>query len=351
MAEALNALQNHPGDLEYPVRSRRRYTQQLDARRKADPIEMRRRAIPVTLIAAPFGIAAFIAATALDVDEFGLQLFAFLIGMCFGLLIASIVMAVRDASAPRRAQLAYLAAAGTTPLTPRQQQILALDAASDVAVRGWNSSLAFTPTYAELPQDIRAKARDGEERWPWFALPMTPLKQLRGALDEQFKIVSKADAEMLVADTLTLGLNSQRFAEVMHSDGAEHMMSRVAALTGVPVFDIQDLARGTDERPARLLLAADIERGVGGIRYAYVSGYLTADETWALLEPLADKAFATYGSWDEYWREVMIATAFRTDSLDAVQRQRDALAELRTARWPAASAEWPVTARTAADPA
>ncbi|MFI8631429.1 DUF1266 domain-containing protein [Microbacterium sp. NPDC077663] len=341
MAEAVNALQNHPGDVEYPVRSRRRYTRMLDAKRKTDPAEMRRRALPVTLIAAPFGIAAFVLSFVWDVTDVGLNFFAFVVGLCIGLLIASIVLAVRDAGAPRRAQLAYIAASARRPLTERQQQILALDVASDFAVRGWNASLAFTPTFAELPQDLRATHRDGENGTPWFALPMTPLKQLRGALDEQFKIVTKADAELLVADTLAMGLNSQRFVEVAHSDNAEHMMSRVAALTDLPVFDIQDLLRGTDERPARLLLAADIERGIGGIRYAYVAGYLTADETWALLEPLAEKAFSTYRSWDEYWRDVSIATAFRTDSLQAVQSQRDALAELRTSRWPAASVAWP----------
>ncbi len=178
MVEAVDALQNHPGDVEYPVRSRRRYTRALEAKRKADPAEMRRRALPVTLIAAPFGIAA------------------------------------------------------------------------------------FTPTFAELPQELRAKHRDGEEGAPWFALPVASLKQLRSAFDEQFKIVTKADAERL-------------------------------------------------------------------------------------LEPLAEKAFATYRSWDEYWREVVIATAFRTDSLQAVQSQCDALADLRTTPWPAASVTWPMGGATA----
>ncbi|THE08256.1 DUF1266 domain-containing protein [Microbacterium oleivorans] len=341
MAPAVNALQNHPGDAEYPVRSRLRYARVLDAKRKSDPAEMRRRAIRVTLAGAPLGIAAFVWSRLQDVDDIVLSFFAFLVGMSIGLAIASFVLAIRDAGAPRRAQLAYIAASARQPITARQQQILALDSASDFATRGWNASLGFTPTFAELPQELRSKHRDGEQGSPWFALPVVPLKQLRGALDEQFKIVTKADAELLVADTLALGINSQRFAEVVHSDGGEHMITRVAGLTDLAVFDIQDLARGTAERPARLLLAADIERGIGGIRYAYVAGYLTADETWALLEPLAEKAFATYRSWEEYWREVLIATAFRTDSLQAVQSQRDALAELRASRWPTASAEWP----------
>ncbi|MFS0868074.1 DUF1266 domain-containing protein [Microbacterium sp. 179-B 1A2 NHS] len=341
MTESASALQNHPGDVEFPVRMRRKYARLLEARRRADPAEMRRRALPVTLIAAPFGIAAFALSLVWDVTEFGLNLFAFFIGMCLGLLVASIILAVVDAGAPARAQRQYLARAGLTALTPHQQQILALDAASDFAARGWNSSLAFTPTFAELPQDVRATHRDGEEGRPWFALPMSSLRQLRAALDDQFKIVSRSDAEMMVADTLTLGPNSARFAQVAQSDSAEHMMSRIAALTGLPVFDIHDLARAGDTEPARLLLAADIERAVGGIRYAYVAGYLTADETWALLEPIAAKAFETYRGWDEYWRDVVIATAFRTDSLEAVQSQRDALGELRRSDWPAASVPWP----------
>ncbi|MBY0687635.1 DUF1266 domain-containing protein [Microbacterium marinilacus] len=341
--EPASALQNHPGDVEFPVRARRKYARLLETRRRADPKEMRRRALPVTLMAAPFGIAAFVLSFVWDVDEFGLNLFAFLVGMCFGLLIASIVLAVSDAGAPLRAQRQYIFRSGRTALSLHQQQILALDAASDFAGRGWNSSLAFTPTFAELPQDLRARHRDGEDGMPWFALPMSSVRQLRAALDDQFKIVSRSDAEMLVADTLALGDNSQRFAEVAGGENAEHMMSRIAALTGVPVFDIHDLAHGTDTAPARLLLAADIERAIGGVRYSYVAGYLTLEDTWGLLEPVAAKAFETYDGWDEYWRDVVIATAFRTNSLEAVQSQRDALTGLRDSNWPAASVPWPMT--------
>ncbi|RKE64539.1 DUF1266 domain-containing protein [Microbacterium sp. AG238] len=342
MTEPVIALQNHPGDVEFPVRPRRRYTRMLDARRKADPKAMGKRALPVTAIAVPIGILGLVLSYVLvGSEDFGNNLFGLFLGMCAGLLVASIVLAARDARAPRDAQRQYLALAARSPLTPRQQQILALDAASDFAMRGWNSSLAFTPTFAELPQDLRSKHRDGADGSPWFALPLPGMQQLRAALDEQFKIVSRSDAELLVADTLARGVLSTRFAEVAQSDAAEHMMSRIAALTDLPVFDIHDLARGDDARPPRLLLAADIERAIGGVRYAYVAGYLTADEAWSLLEPLASRAFTTYRHRDEYWREVVVATAFRTDSLESVQRQRETLAELQRSDWPAASVAWP----------
>lgn len=165
MAGAVNALQNHPGDVEYPVRSRRRYTRALEAKRKADPAEMRRRALPVTLIAAPVGIAAFVLSFIWDVTDIGLNFFAFFVGMCLGLLIASIILARLHPDLRR-------ATAGAPREAPRR--------------RGRRT----------LVRAARAS-----------------LKQLHSALDEQFKIVTNGDAELLA-----------------HSEGAGHMMSRVAAL-------------------------------------------------------------------------------------------------------------------------
>ncbi|CAL4860310.1 DUF1266 domain-containing protein [Microbacterium sp. MM2322] len=352
MADPVSTLQNHPGDVEYPVRARRKYGKMLEARRRANPSANGRRALLVTAIAAPFGIAAF----SYSLDQFGsddlvVNFLFFAFGMGIALSVIASAMTFVDAGAPRRAQKRYRQLTGIPAVTEHQQQVLALDAVSDFAIRGWNSSLAFTPTFAELPQAIRTKYNDGEKGSPWPAMSISSLRELRSSLDEQFRIVSASDAELLVADTLTLGWNSSRFAEVAESDGAAHMMSRIASLTGVAVFDIQDLAQSTDDRPARNLLAADIERAVGGVRYSYVVGYLTAEKAWELLELLAERAFSTYRSWDEYWRDVVIARAFRTDSLQSVQSQRDALAELRASAWPAASIAWPTVGAAQVDPA
>jgi hypothetical protein len=337
-------LQNHPGEVEFPVRTRWRYVRLMERRRRADPREMRRRAVPVTAIAAPFGIAAVVLSVGSWANGTATSLFVmFALGTMIGLLVASTALSFFDASAPLRAQQRYLTLAARPPLTERQQQILALDSASDFAIRGWNSSLAFTPTFAELPQQVRSKHLDGQRGAPWLALPLPPIAQLRASLDEQYKIVSGSDAELLVADTLSQGLLSTRFEEIANSEDAERMMSRVASLTGLPVFDIYDLARGSEQRPPHLLLAADIERAIGGVRYAYVADYLDAADAWRLLEQLAAKAFAVYRSAEAYWREVVIATAFRSDSLEAVQRQRAAIAELGNSAWPAASVAWPST--------
>ncbi|MDR6168089.1 hypothetical protein QE367_002293 [Microbacterium paludicola] len=119
MTEPVIALQNHPGDVEFPVRPRRRYTRMLDARRKADPTAMRKRALPVTAIAVPIGILGFVLSYVwVGSEDFANNLFGLFLGMCAGLLVASIVLAVRDARAPRDAQRQYLALAARSPLTP-----------------------------------------------------------------------------------------------------------------------------------------------------------------------------------------------------------------------------------------
>nr|WP_186807382.1 DUF1266 domain-containing protein [Microbacterium testaceum] len=338
-----SVLQNHIGDVEFPVRRRRRYAAALDAARREDQKALGRRALWLTLFAGPLGVVAYL--TALTVypqgTEFSNPFVVFVGGLMVGLLVGVVFFAIRDAGAPLRAQRQYIALSGRQSLTLRQQQILALDASSDFSFRGWNSSLAFAPTYIELPEEVRRRHLDGQKGGPWVALPVLPVSAYRAALDEQFKIASRTDAEVLAADARAVGLWSQRFAAVASSPDGEAMMSRVAALTGVDVFDLIELTHPTDEAPATLLLAGDTERAIGALRYAYASGYLTAEHTWQLLEPLADRVFATYTGWDAYWRDVLIATAFRTDSLDAVQQQRDNLRHLAASDWPAGSLPFP----------
>nr|WP_254057303.1 DUF1266 domain-containing protein [Clavibacter michiganensis] len=261
--------------------------------------------------------------------------------MGVGLLVASIVFQQIDARAPRRDQLDYVAQARIRPLLLEEQQLLALDAVSDFSFGGWNSSLAFQPTWAEMPAELRTKHADGATGHEWVGLPMTTLAQHRAALDTQFRIASRDDIELFVADALAQGPQSARFAELAASEEAERMVSRMAALTGRSEFEIIDLTRPHGDRPPVLLLAGDSERTIGAIRYAYVAGYLPADDAWALIRQIGARVFATYDGWDAYWADVSLALAFRTDSLDAVQSQRRVRDALVASAWPAATVPWP----------
>jgi hypothetical protein len=341
-------LQNHPGDTEFPVRVRTRHARAIEQwRRQYQPRANGARALLVTAGTIPFAAVGFAIAYAIAPDgrELANPFFGGVAGLLVGLIVSAAAWSRVDAAAPRRAQRAYLAAARVAPLTERRQQILALDAASDFSFGGWNSSLAFGAAWIELPAQMRERWADGAKGSPWPVLPMARLAQLRVDLDTSFKIASSTDAEMMVADTLATGPLSRRFAEVAASPDAEAMASRVAALAGVPVFDVLELAGAPEGEEPELLLAADVERTIGGVRYAYMAGYLTAERAWDLLGSVAARAFDRYDGFDAYWRAVAVATAFRSDSLEAVENLRANLAGLRDKGWPAASVDYPARDR------
>ncbi|QIS40028.1 DUF1266 domain-containing protein [Clavibacter capsici] len=338
-------LQNHPGDAEFPVRMRNRHARAADAARRSSPAALRKRALLITAWSAPFAIVALVIAVPLAdrQDMTGPPVVAALAFM-LGVTIVSVAFHLRDARAPLTHQRAYIAAAGRSALTLEQQQILALDAVSDFSYRLWNSSLAFQPTFAELPAEHRTRHADGAEgTGRWAALPIASLAQQRAALDSQFRIASRVDLELFVADALAQGLISERFAEVAAGPDAERMLSRMAALTGRSEFEIIERTRPTGDRPPVLLLAGDSERTIGAIRFAYLAGYLPADDAWTLLRQVAARVFAAYDGWDAYWADVALALAFRTDSLETVQAAQRVHEGLRTSGWPAAKVPWPGT--------
>lgn len=338
------SLQNHLGDTEFPVRARSRYARAIEQWRRQLGGPNAVRALLLVAGSLPFGAAGLAVALTFwpEGRELGNPFFGAVAGLVIGLVLSSILWARWDAGAPRRAQRQYRTAAGLPPLSLEQQQILALDAASDFSFGGWNSSLAFAFSWIELPAPVRAKYADGIKGSPWRWIPFSPLTQLRTDLDRQYKIASGTDVEVLVADVLATGPLSARFAEVIVSPEAEKMASRVAAISGVPVFDVLDLAVARDGREPELLLAGDVERAIGAVRYAYMAGYVAHDRAWELLARLAQRAFARYGGYDEYWRAVEVATAFRTDSLEAVEALRSNLAGLKEKGWPAATTPYPV---------
>lgn len=340
-------LQNHLGDAEFPVRARSRFAREIEQRRRALPGPNARRALVLVGLGLPFGaLGLWIALTFWpEGTELANPFFGGLAGFIVGFVLAAILASRWDAGVPRRAQRAYLEAAGIPPVTLAQQQILALDAAGDFAFGGWNSSLAFAPGWIEMPAAMRARYEDGKKGTPWEVLRLAAPDRLRVDLDSGWKIASATDLEMVVADVLAEGRLSRQLAQAAAAPQADAMFSRIAALTGIDVFDLRELVHPADGEPPELLLAADTEWAIGAVRFAYMSGYVSADRAWELLARVAAPAFRRYADYDAYWRAVGVATAFRTDTLDAVATQRAHLAGLRERGWPSATVAFPRAGR------
>ena len=343
-------LQNRYGDREFPVRDRWRYARLArEAARRQDPSRAALRgliwmapAILVLVAIVPGVVSDDAAASPADASFLG-ALGVFVLVAAAGLIVGALV----DRSIPRREQQRYRRLVGDQEVTERQQQLLALDAQSDYAIGGWNSSLDYGPAWSMMPADMRKRHEQSAKRSFFVTMPLFEERALRARLDADEHIASGGDVELFVADALSDASLSGRFHRVLHGADGERMLARVASLTGVGQWDLRALDEAVDGRSARLLWAADTQRVIAVLRMAYLAGHIDAATTWRLIERAAEPASALFTGWDDYWADVRIGLAFLTDRLEVVQQMDDSLAGLRGSDWPAAHVPFPTGAAPA----
>ncbi len=350
-------LQNHPGDLEFPVRARWRWVGRVRRlQRSLGSAEARRSqrrdtvvfVIPalVVAIAGTIGQDAWVPVVLPGADHFAVLFLAVLGAMAVG-LVAVLVASLPLMRRPLRDQRRWLGLTALEPLTEEQQSLLALDAASDHDGRCWNASLAHEPTWALLPRDLRERHRDGESGQAFVSLPMAPLRLLRERLDQRWRIVSAEDLHLAVADGFAERSTSVRLLRALQDP---HATARLAALTGIDEFALRALAEPSGGRPPALAWGADVQRTVLLVRLAHVAGVVGADEAWALIRQAGQVAAAVHDDWPSYDAAVRIGAALDADSLEQVERVRGAAEAVRRGDWPAARAAFPSRASGAVLP-
>lgn len=338
-------LQNRYGDTEFPVRDRwssaRLYRQALLRTR---PTWAAVRNLVWVVPAVVLLAVLLVSTNGLDRVPGGDGLGVLVLGG-FALLVTAGLLGATwtDRRRPRLEQQRYWAAIGVPQVTERQQQLLALDAQSDYGFGGWNASLDYGPAWSRMPEAAQQRhLRD--PRWqPFVTMPPLETERLRASLDDQWHIASRGDLELFVADALSEQSLSAKYRAVVASERGERMLSRVASLTGHDPWDLRGLLQGAGDRPAPALWGADSQRVVSVIRMGRLAGYVDEPFAWELIEHAAGPATSLFASWDEYWRNVRIGTAFWTDSLEAVQRFDHVLTGLRNSAWPAARVPFPAS--------
>lgn len=314
-----------------------------DAARRRNPTRAALRntvwVLPAMLVLLSAG-AALIANRGTEAEQdqrFLAALGIFVVLMAIGLLVGLLV----DRTIPRREQERYRALTGAPDVTERQQQLLALDAQSDFAIGGWNSSLDYGPGWRTMPAELRRRFEHDPKRSPFVTLPMFDVRALRAQLDAEQHIASHGDVELFVADALSDASISARFHRVLHGTDGERMLARVASLTGVSQWDLRALDEPSAGRPAPLLWAADAQRVIAIVRMAYLAEHIDAEEAWRLIERAAAPASGLFTSWADYWADVRTGIAFFSDRLEVVQRFDDSLRGLRSSGWPATRVPFP----------
>jgi hypothetical protein len=338
-------LQNRYGDRTFPVRARWSDLRAIRlAMRSVDP---NRAALRGVLWVLPALVVLAVMVPAFDVfgpstsgpEDVGflITLGVFIVLAAAGILVGSLV----DRRIPRREQEAYWRLSGIGPVTDRQQQLLALDAQSDYAIGGWNSTLDYGPAAHRLPLAERSRPSRRGPRPRFVTMPLFATGDLRARLDNDQQIASGRDTELFVADAFGDASLSARFHRVLHGEQGERMLGRLSSLTGLSEWDLRELDEPLGGRPPLLLWGADSQRVISIVRMAHLADHVDAATAWRLIERAAEPAEGLFGSWDAYWANVRIGVAFFSDRLEAVQAFDDSLAGLRGSAWPAARVPFP----------
>lgn len=331
-------IQNAPGETEWPVRRRNRYRRMVELfRRGRNPT---RAALRSTALIGPgfaivmillFTQAAWTKAMPPSLDSIDEAIVPLLVITLLIIIVPSVIASIIDAGLPLREQRRY--AAGSPELTERQQQILAIDATSDYAIRGWNSSLEYWPAGVRL----RPPLLDPRARSPFLTMALLDVSGVRNDLDRRFRVVNAQTLQLFVADAMSDRSYSASLLRVLSGPDAEVATARIAALSGTDEWDLRARTEPRGARPPVLLWALDAQRIIAAVRMSFVAGYIDESHAWELLEQVADIAFSLHSDWNELHQALIVGTAFMADSLEEVERVRTAVQGLADDGWPAAT--------------
>ncbi|MFY0406779.1 DUF1266 domain-containing protein [Solicola sp. PLA-1-18] len=331
--------QNQVGETEHPVRFRRRYVEAGTAVRDGGRSRFLRRGWIVLACLFVSGLTAKLAVL-LDVvpaaHRYDVQLLLWVLAVA----VVGAWHVYVDGSGPRRDQDAYLAASDAPVVSERQRDLLALASVTDYEVGGWNDSLEDHPSWAVLDPRLRARWKDGEAGTPWPTMPMARLSKVRDHLDSAYRITGEDSLRLYVLDRLDTDSWSLSFLRAVR-DGNDAVVTRIAGLTGTSNVDVLACTHARGDRPPVLLWGEDLRELVDVVRGGFVAGYLDREDAWAMLGQVGQIAATLFDTVDDYWDNVRLGYAARTDSLAAVRGLDQAREALRTSRWPAASRSMP----------
>ncbi len=340
------ALQNHPGDREFPVRARWRHRAMVATARKQTG---RRRDRSAAWIIMAIAIVAFfvalVAATAgpYDVREhfgYGAQAaWRCLLIAVVVWFVLTFVASLRDIGLPVREQRRYRQRTGTAELPVRRQQQLALASFGDFHDGWWPTSLAPYGARVELGGEYLQDATPS----PFVTIPLPAVAFLRRELDETYKIASGRDAQVFAVDLLGPKSASWQFLALSRSPEGEARLTRVSSLLGTDPWAASNLLEARPGRPPKLLWSMDVKNAIAAVRGAFVAGLLSAEDAWASIDLVSSVAFTVFDSWDDYFDNLRAAYAVVYDELKTVQ-EFDALRhELSASDWPVTRLPWPAT--------
>jgi hypothetical protein len=352
------ALQNHPGDREFPVRPRWRHRAMVAKARKQTG---RRRDRAAAWIIMAIAIVAFFVVLLISIlapydvrQHFGYGIQA--VWRCFLIAVVvwfvlTFITSLRDIGLPVREQRRYRERTRARELPVRRLQQLALASFGDFHDGWWPASLAPYGSRVELGGEYLQDTTQS----PFVTIPLPPLTFLRRELDETYKIASGRDAQAFAVDLLGSKSVSWQFLALSRSAEGETRLTRLSSLLGTDPWAGSSLLERRADRPPKLLWSMDVKNAVTAVRGAYAAGLLSEDDAWSSIDLVSDVAFTLFDSWDDYFDNLRAAYALVYDELKTVQEFDAGRRELFASNWPVTRLPWPASPgallpRTVSDP-
>ena len=326
-------LQNHPGELVYPVRS----TSLEDAPKRSRVIVHGLLLLGI-LVGGVGMIWTGIVREMPEPSPLGLTVGVLLTVAGAAALVVALLQARRAVTARAREQRLYYALGGLTPLTPRAYAAIQLDG-HNIATGCWSETLEPCPVEVRLPQPH-----------PTFrALPVYPREEILEDLDGSWGVLS-AEGYRAIVQQLFEGMHSAPFASIAAGPDAREMGQRLGELLGTSAQRVAQAAEPVDGRPPALLWAFDLWRIVRISRDAYAAGLVSEDEAWTTIYRASDWIHAIFPSLEEFQLNLRLGHAFWCNNLQQINERKrnldaffanDPPRPVRDAPWVQADVELP----------
>ncbi|SKA47641.1 Protein of unknown function [Chitinophaga eiseniae] len=324
-------LQNHPRDLNFPVRPHWRYYEKY---RRQQPVLYAIATLLVTFALLDFFFLIMLIQKLIK-DPMQLTAAQWILIGSFVTLVGLFLFVARYMSAlPLREQQRYYQASGTTWLSEDKRQALRLELVDIYKGGYWSETLEYYPLVAF----------QGPGKYHTFKPAEANL--YKKDLDQSWGILTTDNYRKVAQQLLTKGYHAEAFAMTLSLRNNDSAVStRLAALTSLPEpYVLSCLEHRPDGRPPKLIWGYECWRLIVISRDAYMAGHITAEEAWKNILQAADYVYELFDDFADFSDNYRLGNAFWSNSYEVTNERTVAYENFLTqCDWPMKHLSWPAS--------
>lgn len=233
---------------------------------------------------------------------------------------------------PKREQQRYYQASGATWLSEDKRQALRLQLADIFNGGYWSETLEYYP--------LAASQGPGK----YYALKPADANLYKKDLDQSWGILTTENYRKVIRQLLTTGYHAEAFTMTLTLRNDDNAVSnRLAALTNLPEsYILSCLEHKPNGRPPKLIWGYECWRVVVISRDAYMAGHITAEEAWKNMLQAADYVFELFDSFEDFNNNYRLGNAFWSNAYEISNERTEAYEAFRDkCDWPMKQLPWP----------